>query len=269
MDLIFRDDDICFFTEKKDLEKIYGGLWDKGIKICLSTIPFVNSGIKANENFRRMGFEFDPLIPNGKGGKGYFSIAKNKHLCSFLNKKIEEGLVEITMHGFSHGLHPVEEFNSGNIVGLQKKLNKGMQLLQEAFPGAKIKTFVAPYGKISNEAKSILLENKFNACIDSSSIFAPVFIKKGNNYIFQKSNFIFNPFLGNCTAERCSEKASFFMKKTGKKGLAIIANHYWEFDIVPHNEKKLLLNNWLAFSENIINAGTIKFTSFNSFSGLQ
>jgi len=269
MDLIFRDDDICFFTEKKDLEKIYGGLWDKGIKICLSTIPFVDSGIKANERFRRMDFEFDPLIPKGKGGKGHFSIAKNRPLCRFLNKKIEEGLVEVSMHGFSHDLHPIEEFNSGNRQELQKKLNAGMQFLQEAFPEAEIKTFVAPYGKISNTAKSILLENKFNVCIDSSSIFSPVYMKTGNNYFFQKSNFIFDPFLGNCTAKKCSEKASSFMKKTNKKGLAIIANHYWEFDVVSFKEKKLLLNRWLEFSENLINSSQIKTTSFNSFGGLQ
>ena len=264
MSLIIRDDDINYFTKKAELEILYNKLWDNGVKVCFSVIPMLNSNTRPEEKYTKMGFEFDPMIPKEFAGSGFYSIEKNKNLCKFLNRKVDEDLVEISIHGLSHGRNPVPEFECSDREYLEKKLEKGIEIMKEVFPNAEIGCFVAPYGNISVEARKMLIENSFNICVDESGFLTTDFVKVGDNFIFQKSNFIFNPVLGNRSASQCSSDATAFLKK--RKGFAIIANHCWEFGIAK--ERKKLLEYWDEFCEMLLESKP-DFVSFNSFRGIQ
>src|SRR5689334_7914149 len=161
MQLIFRDDDTSFFTSPAMLEAIYEPLWERNIPVCLAVIPahYANSIING---------EVDPNVaPQYRGQDQEFQVSDNHEICFFLNNLVDQGLVEICLHGYNHN-YP--EFQTDDEAVIRQKLTDGQRILEATFPKADIKTFLIPYDAISATALQLIVDAGYNTCIDPRNI---------------------------------------------------------------------------------------------------
>lgn len=89
--LVIRDDDLSYWTKPEDIDKVYKSLFDKKIKISFATIPFSVEMFNAG-NFNTFYQDENSSMP----------IGKNKETVEYIREKIDDGLVEIMLHGFNH-----------------------------------------------------------------------------------------------------------------------------------------------------------------------
>ena len=166
--IIFRDDDISYFTKPRWLEAIYGRVWEAGSPVCLAVIPWVYGDTRV---YWTDGNPHDQGIPPEHRGKTKnFPVSDNRDLCDFLNDKATSGLVEICLHGYAHTFY---EFITHDRAVIRQKLDVGMALLERAFPAASIRTFIPPYDRISPVALEELVARGFNISTRSLNL-APV-----------------------------------------------------------------------------------------------
>lgn len=164
MQMIIRDDDTSFFTTPARLEQLYTPLWELSLPVCLCVIPahYGNTIIPTAEPF------VDPNIaPQYRGQDKYFPITDNPEICAFLREKVEKGLVEICLHGYSHDWM---EFKSDDRALLDKKLSEGRAILQQAVPKAALHTFVAPYGGVTDIAVQAIFDAGYHTMLDVRSV---------------------------------------------------------------------------------------------------
>lgn len=137
--IIFRDDDISYFTSTEQLETIYGRLWDANIPVCFAVIPEPRADVRV---LHREGQPYDPSIPNQyRGQEKTFPIADNPVICEFLNEKAKAGLVEVCLHGFDHSYY---EFDTDDVASLEQKITKGLDQLKAVIPDATIQSSLPP-----------------------------------------------------------------------------------------------------------------------------
>ncbi|PJF33225.1 MAG: hypothetical protein CUN49_19100, partial [Candidatus Thermofonsia Clade 1 bacterium] len=86
---------------------------------------------------------------------------------AFLNRKAQQGLVEICLHGYTHAYH---EFASRDADLLATKVRAGLAMLRDAFPAAEIRTFIAPYDVVSPEAIRAVLDAELDLCTASKNL---------------------------------------------------------------------------------------------------
>ena len=150
MKFAIRDDDTNYFTKPADLERVYKGAW--GIcPISLAVVPF-HASTKSSS------------IPKKYWhGDKTFPIGNNKPLVTFLKKKIKERKVSIMLHGYSHKTYPEgPEFLVGD--NLYEKAKEGKAYLEKLF-NVKIKTFVPPHNRLSEEGRQAVAKAGMNiAC---------------------------------------------------------------------------------------------------------
>ena len=90
MAFIIRDDDLSYWTKIEDIERVYKPLFDRKIKICFATIPFsVRMFNAGNFDIFYQDLEEKP-------------IEVNKKLVEYIKEKIDDGLIEIMLHGYNH-----------------------------------------------------------------------------------------------------------------------------------------------------------------------
>jgi len=133
MKFVIRDDDLNYFNKPSDIERWYKDIFDLGISIGFSVIPFINS---------RSDILGLPLIDDNKE----YPISENKELVNFLKNN---PLIEIMMHGCTH-----ERFNwkfeYESEIDLFERTKKGKEELEKTFE-REIKIFVPPHDRISNQ----------------------------------------------------------------------------------------------------------------------
>lgn len=104
-----RDDDICFFTDWRDLERLYGTLWGK-VPISFGVIPFA---------VPYRGNEVEPI------GQSESQVPKALHenvdLVEYLRERVRRGEVEIMLHGYSHEYRMINSRRVGEYVWKPKE----------------------------------------------------------------------------------------------------------------------------------------------------
>lgn len=226
--VIIRDDDTSFFTQPALLERIYGRLWQAGKPVCLAVIPAQNSNVRV---LHRTDKRYDPSIPpRYRGIEAEHPITANAELCAFLNDLARAGLVELMLHGYAHSYR---EFRSDDREALRRKLVEGKAMLRQAFPDAKIRTFIAPYDTLSQTALELVFEQGFNLCTHSDNL-APFptlagmggYRSKrlpGGMALFTADEYLFTD---KTPPDQCLVNA---LHRQENEALLIMANHYWTF----------------------------------------
>ncbi len=226
--IIIRDDDTCYFTPIEKLEAVYGALWSQNIPVNLAVIPSQRCDVQI---LHREGAPYDPAIPpEYRGIPKTFLVTENRSLCAYLNAKVQQGLVEICLHGYTHVYH---EFASRDSNLLAAKVRDGLTILREAFPKAAIRTFIAPYDVISPEAIRVVLESGLSLCTASANLpespdlpnlptYHGIQLANGAR-LFTCDEYLFHH---RDTAENCLANARARLQSTE---MLIIGNHYWSF----------------------------------------
>jgi len=165
MPIIFRDDDPSFYATPAMLEALYRPIWERALPVCLSVIP---------EHYANIFVPWEPpphldpnVAPAYRGQERGFPISQNPELCNYLDGLVQQGLVEILLHGYSHLFH---EFNSYDVPVLRDKLQRGRAELEKAFPHADITTFIAPYNAVTARSIDVILGEGLHFHMDSKDI---------------------------------------------------------------------------------------------------
>jgi predicted deacetylase len=140
-----RDDDICFFTNPKQLEQIYGDIWRR-CPVSLSVVPF--------QSCTRTG-----AIPSSFwAGDRVFPVGDNHELVDYLRERSAQERIHIMLHGYSHRDEPEGyEFQAGK--DLTRKLEQGMAYLRQVF-GRPVTVFVPPHNALSRQGYEAFLSSK-------------------------------------------------------------------------------------------------------------
>ena len=262
--IIFRDDDTSYFTRPDQLETIYGRIWEAGHPVCLAVIPAQWGDIRV---YWRDGNPFDPSVPPQYRGNEYpFSVYNNRELCEFLCEKIDAGLVEICLHGYSHRFY---EYITHDRLAIQEMLDLGMATLTQAFPKARINTFIAPYDRISPTAiKEIINNHGMNLSTMSTNILAmtdlpwikghDVAALNGSQRLYVCDEYFYTH------RDDPSESLDRARKSLQENNLTIITNHYWMF--YYDWEKKpnpTMMESWNSLLDEILEDDSVLIDKFD------
>ena len=162
MMLALRDDDLCYFSKIKEIEKAYKDVWNV-LPISFATIPFINpkNSIGGLDNVSKI---------------RDYPLGENKELTRFIKNKIKEGQISIMLHGYNHSNWPdgTYEYNLKSFETLYERTLKGKQYLEELFDMA-LKTFVPPHGELSKQGDRAVVSNKLN--IAGASLTSRIFFR--------------------------------------------------------------------------------------------
>ena len=237
MKFAIRDDDTNYFTKPADLERAYKGIWNI-CQVSLAVVPFhasTKSGSIPSKYWR---------------DNKTFPIGNNRPLVAFLKKKIREKKVSIMLHGYSHKNYSGgPEFVAGD--NLYEKAKEGKAYLEKLF-GVKIKTFVPPHNRLSEEGRQAVARAGMN--IASHEPFYPwirplnysLMVKK-SFYFIKTAQFLnyssrFYPFILDFKDHKelqCSplvpstsleQLKRHFLLALNTNGVFCLNTHYWELD---------------------------------------
>ncbi len=263
--IIFRDDDTSYFTPPQRLEAIYGRLWEAGLPVCLAVIPMVYADTRV---YWTDGNPHDPSIPPPFRGRDQcFSILDNPELGDFLNEKAAAGLAEICLHGYTHVFY---EFTTHDRALIRRKLERGLALLNQAFPAANVRTFIAPYDRLSPAAMEELIAAGFHISTQSLNL-APLpalpqlagqgaAAMRGGQTLFVCDDYLF-------TYKR-DPAQSLVRARAAMAGneLTIICNHYWMF-YHPWRDRPNVPDYaaWNRLLDDVLGGETHQATTFDGF----
>jgi len=257
MQTIIRDDDTSFFTSPALLEAVYGQLWAHNIPVCLSVIPAQRADARVKH---RPGEPLDPGIARKYRGQAKeFSILDNRDLCGYLNAQASVGLVEIVLHGYAH---EYMEFVTDDAALIERKLTEGKRILQEAFPDAPIRAFIAPYDHLSPTALNLVFEHGLNLCTASENLTGmPVdpyraYCWDDDHKLFVCDEYLFTH---RDDPEACLSNARLRLQTAET---LIVANHYWCFFYDWEGPKDDLLAAWYQFADELRNQPDRPITTF-------
>lgn len=147
MKFLIRDDDLCAYTQVRELENCYQNIWDN-IPVNLSVTPFRIPG-----NGRTVPAQY-------KGQNRIMPLDENSDLVQFLKKKIERGNINIALHGYHH----TKPDNLSEFVAekyLFQKVKTGKKYLENLL-NCQINTFIPPNNGIAKEGIEALIDNHLN-----------------------------------------------------------------------------------------------------------
>ncbi len=173
--LIIRDDDLSFWSSVKEIDEIYAPLFKRGIKVSFAVIPFAVKMYNPG-NFELMYQDENLSTP----------IGENREVVEYIKEKIDEGLVEIMLHGYNH-LYSLQvgdmiykatkenieylkkEGKSFRFIGeymydydrLFEKTKRGKEYLEDLFKVC-VQNFVPPSNQISIEGVRAVYQNGLN-----------------------------------------------------------------------------------------------------------
>ena len=260
--IIFRDDDTSYFTSPWQLEAIYGRLWEAGWPVCLAVIPKVYGDIRV---YWTDGNPHDPgLPPQHRGKDEYFSILDNAELCQFLNDKAAAGLVEICLHGYSHIFY---EFITHRRPVIRQKLEKGLAILNQAFPAASIQTFVAPYDRLSPTAISELIQGGFHISTQSVNLAAVPGLPQLTGHQAAAINqaqmlYVCDEYLFSYQVDP-SESLRRARTATANYDLTMVSSHYWMFFYPWRSSPNAAdITCWNSLLDDVLERGSFEVTTF-------
>ena len=152
--IVFRFDD---FSSKSDTdleEKIIEQFKKRNIPITLAVIPFVldkNIGFPDSSQAKKVALSF--IVKHEGRRSRYFSpgyiIPLTTKKAEILKKGMNEGILEVALHGYTHERNGVSNNHKSEFKGIDfemqvKMLDEGKSLLENIL-GEKIKIFVPPF----------------------------------------------------------------------------------------------------------------------------
>jgi peptidoglycan/xylan/chitin deacetylase (PgdA/CDA1 family) len=165
MNFIIRDDDLNYFSMPSDILKWYKDVFDQGIPVGFSTIPFVKT-------------TSDVYTGNTKENNREYPISQNKGLVDFVKN---HPLIEIMQHGCTHETkNKIFEYQQKTC--LFNETEKGKKELERAFNKTP-KIFIAPHDSFSNQAIKAIEKNEMD-------IIRGKFHSRRQTFIFRKQYFI-------------------------------------------------------------------------------
>ena len=226
--IIFRDDDTSFFTQPRHLEALYGRLWSAGLPVCLAVIPQIRGDTRV---YWTRGNHHDPAIPPAFRGRGEgFSIGDNRELCAFLDELARSGLVEICLHGLTHSFF---EFTSHDSWRVGEMLDAALAIVNDAIPSAPVKTFIAPYDRLSPAAMRRLIELGFHIATQSWNLAPLPELPQIAGHAAARLNagqslFVCDDYVFTHRSDPAQSLARA-RQLLSENELTIISNHYWMF----------------------------------------
>ena len=146
MNFIIRDDDLNYFSTPEDIEWWYEEIFEMGIPVNFSTIPFVKP-------------TSDVYTGDREKSEKEYPISENKELIEYIKN---HDLIYIMQHGCTHETKSgVFEYASNDYEGLLEKTRRGKKELEQAFE-QKIDVFVPPHNQLSNKAILAIEKNQLN-----------------------------------------------------------------------------------------------------------
>jgi predicted deacetylase len=147
MKVAIRDDDTCYFTSPRDLERVYDGIWDR-VPVCLATIPFA-------KGYR------SPAVPQQYWTAGEtYALERNVEAAAFLRQLVSANRATIALHGYTH-----EDFPGGwefqAAPDPERRVREGLTYLRECL-GARISIFVPPHNALSRRGMAAVAAARLN-----------------------------------------------------------------------------------------------------------
>jgi hypothetical protein len=181
MKFSLRDDDLNYFYNPEDIENNYKDIWDI-CPVSMSVIPFVKGdwpSITLELENRGSGFIDDELIKKIKDDNTIYPIGDNLQLVDFVNKKIFEKKIYLTLHGIHHRNEDPEvpQFNNNFGIGaefytsrdLTLPLKESINYLEKIFQ-QKIDVFTPPQNLLSPLGIESIFNNDLAICGDLPSL---------------------------------------------------------------------------------------------------
>lgn len=153
MKFAIRDDDICYFTSPKDLEKAYGILKDTKGPISLAVVPYT---VSTHGNCK----------PYGVDKPGKFRIGDNVNLVKHLQEGVNFKKYDILLHGYSHEYKRINnkwvpEMLWKSDEDILTQIAEGKVYLENLF-GTTISVFVAPNNAIDQKGIKVIEKLRMN-----------------------------------------------------------------------------------------------------------
>ena len=169
-------------------------------------------------------------LRSSAGATQCFSILGNSELCAFLDDKAAAGLAEICLHGCTHEFY---EFISHDRAPIRRKLDEGMSILKRAIPAASIRTFIAPYDRMSPVALEELVAWGFHICTMSLNLapapMLPQIAGSGAAAINAKQMLYVCDEYSFTHTRPAEESLALARVALAENALTILGNHYWMF----------------------------------------
>lgn len=147
--MVFRDDDISYFTDPKMLKRLFGRLWRAGKPVVLGVVGEVTTP----NPLPHLDGLLDPSVPMPFAHRqDSYSIAANDGLCALLTGLAKQGLIELAIHGWTHEYN---EFSREPEEELRRRLTLARDLLH-ALAGRFPRSFIPPYESLSREALRLI-----------------------------------------------------------------------------------------------------------------
>lgn len=151
--LIIRDDDTNFFTKVEDLKNVYHDF--NGFPVSFAVIPEV------------LDVSTKGACPDTKGNTIPRRIGENQELCSWLKSNVNDGNIDILLHGINHSYHFINGKRCPEMVwrdemgGVKGDIKNAKEYLETIFD-YKISVFVAPSNMITRKCLNAVTANGLN-----------------------------------------------------------------------------------------------------------
>lgn len=236
MKLFIRDDDTSYFTKVSELEEAYKDIWDFG-PINLAIIPY------AVETFKQ------GILGSQHQNQVEFFIGENLELVDYLKLKIQEGKINIMLHGYNHlyrqdiGGKVNYPFGIPEFLYTEnqyEKIRKGKVALESLF-NVEIKWFIPPSNSLKLETIEVcdLLGLNIPLVFNLKYRFLNVLFSNPLIFFVNRFNKIFSRNIPLRFNNHCEILCTSFTSVTNFKNLMkyvdneVIATHYWEINRHP------------------------------------
>lgn len=149
--VVFRYDDLSEISDTSLEKKIISLFHENDISFTAAVIPFVFNGYQGDPSVDQVGVENIPL------GEEKFEL---------LNTAVKDGVLDVSMHGFSHQTISSEggnrEFKGLDYTSQYKKISQGIEYLNSRLEKP-VDTFVPPWNRYDKETLRILDQTGFKA----------------------------------------------------------------------------------------------------------
>lgn len=148
--VVFRYDDISEISDTVLETKLISAFHNNGMAFTTGVIPFVFTG-----------YQGDPALDQNNAENLPLGSAK----IEFLTSAIQEGVMEVAMHGYSHQTIPAEgghrEFKGLDYILQYEKISEGASFLNDRFK-TPVTTFIPPWNRYDTNTLNILNELGFS-----------------------------------------------------------------------------------------------------------
>jgi hypothetical protein len=273
--IIFKDDDVSYFTSPEVLKELYGDLLENSY-INFSAVPNVFAGtklVKTNAYFTEEGLEYDPLIPPSYAGRNeHFDINLNDGIIDFLNGKN----IEVLQHGLSHErINNKPECMVTDVEAAHEQAVSGKKMLEQ-----RLKTyngyFIPPWNAVSREffeANRKEYNGILTALIYPRSknidILSRYYVDKylmGRNYSLYNNLLIMDTY--DMLVKYPGNKRYSLSNLVAKNRYTLIQNHYYEFVDKWDKFNTSMLAKWRSLCEEIASNEELKIISVSEMFNL-